>query len=49
MKSFRRVATYKHGIEDVWTALTDPYALAEWLMPVTVFEPKVGQQIPLSI
>lgn len=42
MKSFRRVATYKHGIEDVWAALTDPYALAEWLMPVTAFEPKVG-------
>jgi len=42
MKSFRRVATYKHAIEDVWTALTDPYALAEWLMPVTAFEPKVG-------
>ena len=44
MKSFRRVATYKHGIEDVWTALTDPHALAEWLMPVTDFEPTVGSQ-----
>lgn len=44
MKSFRRVATYKHGIEDVWAALTDPYALAEWLMPVTFFEPKVGSR-----
>ena len=42
MKSFRRVATYAHGIEDVWTALTDPHALAEWLMPTTSFEPKVG-------
>ncbi|MEA3012917.1 MAG: hypothetical protein QOD42_1462 [Sphingomonadales bacterium] len=44
MKSFRRVATYKHGIEDVWTALTDPYALAEWLMPTTFSEPKVGSK-----
>jgi uncharacterized protein YndB with AHSA1/START domain len=44
MKSFRRVATYKHDIEDVWTALIDPYALAEWLMPVTAFEPKVGSK-----
>ena len=42
MKSFRRVRTYNHSIDDVWTALTDPYALAEWLMPVTRFEPKVG-------
>lgn len=42
MKSFRRTATYRHGIEDVWAALTDPYALAEWLMPVTAFEPVVG-------
>jgi uncharacterized protein YndB with AHSA1/START domain len=44
MKSFRRVATYPHGIEDVWAALTDPYALAEWLMPTTFFEPKVGSK-----
>jgi uncharacterized protein YndB with AHSA1/START domain len=42
MKSIRRVATYPHRIEDVWTALTDPHALAEWLMPTTFFEPKVG-------
>ena len=44
MKSFRRTATYRHGIEDVWTALTDPHALAEWLMPVTAFEPTVGSK-----
>ncbi len=44
MKSFRRTATYKHGIEDVWAALTDPYALAEWLMPVTDFTPTVGSK-----
>ncbi|HTU09849.1 MAG TPA: SRPBCC domain-containing protein [Allosphingosinicella sp.] len=44
MKSFRRVRTYKHSIEDVWAALTDPYALAEWLMPVTAFAPTVGSR-----
>lgn len=44
MKSFRRVATYRHEIEDVWIALTDPCALAEWLMPTTAFEPKVGSK-----
>lgn len=44
MKSFRRVATYPHSVEDVWTALTDPYALAEWLMPTTFFEPAVGSR-----
>ena len=44
MKSFRRVATYAHGIEDVWAALTDPRALAEWLMPTTFSEPKVGSK-----
>jgi uncharacterized protein YndB with AHSA1/START domain len=42
MKSFRRSAVYRHPVEDVWAALTDPRALAEWLMPVTVFEAKVG-------
>lgn len=44
MKSFRRIATYPHSIEDVWAALTDPYALAEWLMPTTFSEPKVGSK-----
>lgn len=44
MKSFRRVATYAHSIEDVWAALTDSYALAEWLMPTTVSEPRVGSK-----
>lgn len=44
MKSFKRVATYRHPVEDVWAALTDPHALAEWLMPVTDFEPKPGSR-----
>ncbi|HYQ62856.1 SRPBCC domain-containing protein [Actinophytocola sp.] len=33
-----------HGPETVWRALTDPAALAEWLMPVRDFEPVVGQR-----
>ena len=44
MKSLRRVVTYAHSIEDVWTALTDPHALAEWLMPTTFFEPTAGSK-----
>lgn len=44
MKSFKRKAVYRYPIEDVWAALTDPRALAEWLMPVTPFEPKVGER-----
>lgn len=42
MKSFKRTCVYSHGIEDVWAALTDPNALAEWLMPTTFSEPEVG-------
>lgn len=44
MKSFRRTAVYRHSIEDVWAALTDPRALAEWLMPTTFFEPRAGEK-----
>lgn len=33
MTSLRREAFYPHPITDVWTALTDPAAIAEWLMP----------------
>src|SRR5690349_5269433 len=32
---------------EVWLALTDPTALAEWLMPVENFAPVVGQQFTL--
>jgi uncharacterized protein YndB with AHSA1/START domain len=32
---------------EVWLALTDPAALAEWLMPVENFAPVVGQQFTL--
>jgi uncharacterized protein YndB with AHSA1/START domain len=33
-----------HPREAVWLALTDPAALAEWMMPVQDFEPVVGQR-----
>ena len=38
----RKERFYPHPPEDVWTALTDPRALAEWLMPNN-FEPVVGR------
>jgi len=31
-------------VEAVWKALTDPAALAEWVMPVEGFAPVVGQR-----
>jgi uncharacterized protein YndB with AHSA1/START domain len=40
-KTLRKEAFYPHPVEDVWTALTEPRALAEWLMPNN-FEPVVG-------
>ena len=42
MKTLRKEVFYAHPVEDVWTALTDPQALAEWLMPNN-FEPVVGK------
>lgn len=41
-KILRKEALYPHPPEDVWVALTDPQALAEWLMPNN-FEPVVGR------
>ncbi len=38
----RKEKFYPHPPEDVWIALTDPQALAEWLMPNN-FEPVVGR------
>ncbi|MDN3352045.1 hypothetical protein [Actinomadura sp. DC4] len=32
-----------HSPAVVWQALTDPVALAEWLMPVEDFAPVVGR------
>lgn len=44
MRVLRRHAVYPHSPEDVWTALTDPRALAEWLMPTTFAEATVGHR-----
>lgn len=41
-RRLRKEVFYPHPPEDVWTALTDPRALAEWLMPNN-FEPVVGR------
>ena len=41
-KTFRLRVVHPHPVDDVWTALTDPRALAEWLMPNN-FEPVVGK------
>jgi uncharacterized protein YndB with AHSA1/START domain len=40
-KSLRKEIWLPRPPEDVWVALTDPQALAEWLMPNN-FEPRVG-------
>ena len=40
------VEDYAHPIGKVWAALTDPAALAEWLM-VNDFEPQVGKRFTL--
>ncbi len=39
----RKTAWYPHPVEAIWCALTDPRALAEWLMP-NDFEPRVGHR-----
>jgi uncharacterized protein YndB with AHSA1/START domain len=36
--------TYPHPIEKVWKALTDPAALAVWLLMGNDFEPRVGRR-----
>lgn len=41
-RRLRKEVFYPHPPEDVWTALTDPRALAEWLMPNN-FELVVGR------
>ena len=37
-------AVLPHPVDAVWEALTDPAALADWLMPVEEFAPVVGQR-----
>jgi len=41
-RGIRKEIWYPHPPEDVWAALTDPQALAEWLMPTTFKEARVG-------
>ncbi|MEX0899502.1 MAG: SRPBCC domain-containing protein [Gammaproteobacteria bacterium] len=41
MKTLHKQVVLKHPPAAVWTALTNPKALAEWLMPNN-FEPRVG-------
>lgn len=36
-------AVYPYSVEQVWTALTDPVAIGEWLMP-NDFQPEVGHR-----
>jgi uncharacterized protein YndB with AHSA1/START domain len=44
MRVLRRRVRYVHPIEDVWAALTDPRAIAEWLMPTTFEAPVPGHR-----
>jgi uncharacterized protein YndB with AHSA1/START domain len=37
-------AELPYPVADVWQALTDPAALADWVMPVEDFAPLVGQR-----
>ncbi len=43
MAGVKRVVEYPYPPEDVWVALTDRQALAEWLMP-NDFYPEVGRR-----
>jgi uncharacterized protein YndB with AHSA1/START domain len=44
MENILVVQTYPYSIEQVWEALTDPTALADWLMPGD-FKPVVGHKL----
>ncbi len=37
---------YPHPVERVWAVVTDPKAMAEWLMP-NDFEPRIGHRFTL--
>ncbi len=41
--TIRKERHYKHSPEDVWVALTDPHALAEWMEPNN-HQPVVGHK-----
>src|SRR5215472_8555490 len=46
--TIRKEVFLPHPPEDVWAALTDPQALAEWLMPNN-FEPTVGRKFSFHV
>ena len=43
MTTIRKTAVYPHRPADVWTAITDPHAISEWLMP-NDFRPVAGHR-----
>ena len=47
-RPIRKERWYPHSPEKVWVALTDPRALAEWLMP-NDFEPRVGHKFRFQV
>ena len=47
-KVLRKEAHYPYPPAAVWTAITDPRALAEWLMPNN-FVPEVGRKFRLQV
>lgn len=48
MGTIRVEATYPHPPERVWRALTDPQAIAEWLMP-NDFQPRLGHHFQFRV
>jgi len=44
----RKEMVYPHSPENVWVALTDPHALAEWLMPNN-FKAEVGHRFQFQV
>jgi uncharacterized protein YndB with AHSA1/START domain len=46
--TIRIEATYPHAAERVWSALTDPRAIAEWLMP-NDFQPRLGHRFQFRV
>ena len=42
-RGIRKELFYPHPPEDVWAAITDPRAIAEWMMPNT-FKPVLGHK-----
>jgi uncharacterized protein YndB with AHSA1/START domain len=44
----RKEQVYAHPPEHVWVALTDPRAIAEWMMP-NDFKPVVGHKFTLKV